>query len=174
MRTLLGASGSRSLRLIWQSKMDSTTPSRRRRRGSRADGGCPWGGDPVCSGGQRGVRLLERCALEKVVGIGGMFFRAENPEVLREWYADNLGVVDSPGGAWLQEEGPTVFAPFSRDTGYFGSQDQQFMVNFRVRWCARRKRRVWVGSPGSSIPRATAWNFGSPSPAIPKAASSVG
>jgi catechol 2,3-dioxygenase-like lactoylglutathione lyase family enzyme len=87
----------------------------------------------VCSEGQRGVRLLERCALEKVVGIGGMFFRAENPEVLREWYADNLGVVDSPGGAWLQEEGPTVFAPFSRDTGYFGSQDQQFMVNFRVR-----------------------------------------
>ena len=87
----------------------------------------------MCSEGQRGVRLLERCALEKVVGIGGMFFRAENPEVLREWYADNLGVVDSPGGAWLQEEGPTVFAPFSRDTGYFGSQDQQFMVNFRVR-----------------------------------------
>jgi predicted enzyme related to lactoylglutathione lyase len=71
--------------------------------------------------------------LEKVVGIGGMFFRAENPEVLREWYADNLGVVDSPGGAWLQEEGPTVFAPFSRGTGYFGSRDQQFMVNFRVR-----------------------------------------
>jgi hypothetical protein len=24
------------------------------------------------------------------MGIGGMFFRAENPEVLREWYADNL------------------------------------------------------------------------------------
>jgi glyoxylase I family protein len=36
--------------------------------------------------------------LEKVVGIGGMFFRAEDPEALREWYADNLGVVDSPDG----------------------------------------------------------------------------
>lgn len=71
--------------------------------------------------------------MEKVVGIGGIFFRAEDPEALREWYADKLGVVDPPGGVWRQEEGPTVFAPFSRDTDHFGSRGQQFMVNFRVR-----------------------------------------
>lgn len=32
-----------------------------------------------------------------------------------------------------QEAGPTVFAPFLRDTDHFGSRDQRFMVNFRVR-----------------------------------------
>jgi catechol 2,3-dioxygenase-like lactoylglutathione lyase family enzyme len=62
-----------------------------------------------------------------------MFFRSENPQALRKWYADNLGVVDPPGGVWHQEEGPTVLAPFSRDTDHFGSREQQFMVNFRVR-----------------------------------------
>jgi catechol 2,3-dioxygenase-like lactoylglutathione lyase family enzyme len=38
-----------------------------------------------------------------------------------------------PGGVWRQEEGPTVFAPFSVDTDYFGRPEQAFMVNFRVR-----------------------------------------
>ena len=71
--------------------------------------------------------------MEKVLGIGGTFFRADDPETLREWYAENLGVVDPPGGVWRQEEGPTVFAPFSRGTDYFGSREQQFMFNFRVR-----------------------------------------
>jgi glyoxylase I family protein len=71
--------------------------------------------------------------VEKVTGIGGMFFRAEDPEVLRQWYADTLGVVDPPNGIWRQEEGLTVFAPFSKDTDYFGHRDQTFMLNFRVR-----------------------------------------
>lgn len=71
--------------------------------------------------------------MEKVLGIGGTFFRADNPETLRNWYAENLGVVDPTGGVWRQEEGPTAFAPFSRDTDYFGSREQQFMFNFRVR-----------------------------------------
>jgi catechol 2,3-dioxygenase-like lactoylglutathione lyase family enzyme len=71
--------------------------------------------------------------VEKVTGIGGMFFRAEDPEALRGWYADTLGVVDPPNGVWRQEEGPTVFAPFSKDTDHFGRRDQTFMLNFRVR-----------------------------------------
>jgi catechol 2,3-dioxygenase-like lactoylglutathione lyase family enzyme len=70
--------------------------------------------------------------VEKVVGIGGVFFRAEDPGALREWYADNLGLVDPPGGVWRQEGGPTVFAPFSWDTDHFGDGGQQFMFNFRV------------------------------------------
>jgi catechol 2,3-dioxygenase-like lactoylglutathione lyase family enzyme len=71
--------------------------------------------------------------VERVTGIGGVFFRAKDPEALRAWYAEHLGVVDPPGGVWRQEEGPTVFAPFSADTNYFGRPEQAFMVNFRVR-----------------------------------------
>ncbi len=34
---------------------------------------------------------------------------------------------------WTQEAGATVFAPFARNTDYFGRDEQQFMVNLRVR-----------------------------------------
>jgi hypothetical protein len=54
--------------------------------------------------------------VEKVTGIGGMFFRAENPKALRGWYADTLGVVDPPNGVWRQKEGLAVF-PLSRRYG---------------------------------------------------------
>lgn len=70
--------------------------------------------------------------MERVSGIGGMFFRSENPATLRQWYADNLGIVDPPGDVWRQEAGPTVFAAFPADTKYFGRSEQSFMINFRV------------------------------------------
>ena len=70
--------------------------------------------------------------MERVTGVGGIFFRAGDPGALRGWYAENLGIVDPPGEVWQQEEGPTVFAPFSADTDYFGSREQAFMLNFRV------------------------------------------
>jgi predicted enzyme related to lactoylglutathione lyase len=34
--------------------------------------------------------------------------------------------------SWDQEAGPTVFTPFPSDTDYFGRDDQQVMLNFRV------------------------------------------
>ena len=67
-----------------------------------------------------------------VVGVGGVFWRADDPQGLRAWYAEALGIVDPPGEVWRQEAGPTVLAPFPRDSEHFGL-DQQFMVNFRVR-----------------------------------------
>lgn len=65
----------------------------------------------------------------KVTGIGGVFFRAENPEALSAWYRDVLGVGQP---VWEAGGGPTVLAPFPRDTGYFGRERQAFMLNFRV------------------------------------------
>jgi glyoxylase I family protein len=70
----------------------------------------------------------------KVTGIGGLFFRAKDPETLKVWYEKNLGVfgMDDKYEPWTQAEGPTVFLPFAADTEYFGSKSQQFMINFRV------------------------------------------
>lgn len=34
---------------------------------------------------------------------------------------------------WWQDAGPTVFAPFSDDTDFFGRDEQTWMLNFRVR-----------------------------------------
>lgn len=74
--------------------------------------------------------------MERVLGIGGLFFRARDPEALSKWYAEHLGIDPVPSSydrsPWRQAEGPTVFAAFQQDTDYFGRTDQQWMVNFRV------------------------------------------
>lgn len=73
--------------------------------------------------------------MEKVKGIGGIFFRAKDPAALAKWYETYLGINPSPTSMdtppWMTEEGVTVFAPFARDTDYFRAESQ-FMVNFRV------------------------------------------
>lgn len=68
--------------------------------------------------------------MEKVSGIGGLFFRAKDPQALAKWYDDNLGVAGGES-IWSQAAGPTVFAPFKADTDYF-APDKQWMINFRV------------------------------------------
>ncbi len=75
--------------------------------------------------------------MERVTGIGGLFFRARDPKALADWYEQYLGVGKVPASydeaSWWQEAGPTVFAPFPKDTDYFGRPEQGWMVNFRVR-----------------------------------------
>lgn len=72
--------------------------------------------------------------MERVLGIGGFFFRAKDPYVLARWYEENLGICVYPATDewWMQQGGPTVLAPFDEDTEHFGRADQQAMVNFRV------------------------------------------
>ena len=77
-----------------------------------------------------------------VVGMGGYFFRAKDPEALKAWYKDHLGVGGGMGAdpatgqsnewVWYQEAGPTVFEPFKADSDYFAA-DKQAMINLRVR-----------------------------------------
>ena len=75
--------------------------------------------------------------MEKVTGIGGLFFRAHDPKALGLWYQQNLGITLEPssngGPVWQQEAGPTVFTPFPETTKYFGDPQKMWMVNFRVR-----------------------------------------
>ena len=72
---------------------------------------------------------------EAVEGIGGVFFRTPDPDGLRAWYAEYLGIaMESYGTTFTARDGDqTVWAPFPDDTDYFGRRDQQLMVNFRVR-----------------------------------------
>ena len=71
--------------------------------------------------------------MERVLGIGGFFLRAADPAALAAWYRDCLGLDADENGLWAPEAGPTVFATFDPDSDYFGSRDQQVMLNFRVR-----------------------------------------
>jgi predicted enzyme related to lactoylglutathione lyase len=75
-----------------------------------------------------------------VLGIGGLFFRARDPEALAAWYKQHLGVGPGCSSAaegqveqwcWRTEGGPVVFAPFARDSDYFAA-DKAFMINLRV------------------------------------------
>jgi glyoxylase I family protein len=74
--------------------------------------------------------------MEKVAGIGGLFFRAHDPKALGNWYQQHLGINLTPtsegGTVWQQEAGPTAFSPFPETTKYFGDPQKVWMVNFRV------------------------------------------
>ncbi|MBW3584228.1 MAG: VOC family protein [Euryarchaeota archaeon] len=77
----------------------------------------------------------------RVTGIGGVFFKARDPEKLAAWYRDHLGIsIEGWGGARfpLGADGAagepfTVWSPFPEDTDYFAPSTQPFMINFRVR-----------------------------------------
>src|SRR5476649_1430398 len=73
---------------------------------------------------------------QRVTGIGGLFFRANDPKALARWYMEKLGIDLLPSDygqkPWMQEAGPTAFAPFSKNTGYFGRKEQSWMIDFRV------------------------------------------
>jgi len=67
----------------------------------------------------------------RVTGIGGVFFRANDPAALNDWYRRNLGITQPDEAVWMQEAGPTVFSPFNATTDYFPA-DKQWMLNLRV------------------------------------------
>lgn len=75
-----------------------------------------------------------------VTGIGGVFFKSDDPDTLREWYRERLGFdVQSWGGTQFlfnRRDAPgvgyTVWSPFKADTDYFEPSDKPFMVNLRV------------------------------------------
>lgn len=79
--------------------------------------------------------------MAKVKGIGGIFFKSEDPKALNKWYEENLGIPMEDHGAasfkWREIEDPektgtTVWSLFPRDTKYFDPSKQSFMVNYIV------------------------------------------
>jgi glyoxylase I family protein len=99
--------------------------------------------------------------MDLVTGIGGFFFRATNPAALSTWYRDHFGISPVPDDystqPWQQQAGSTVFAPFPKDTDYFGDPQQQWMINFRVRdldalVCELRIRNIEVTLDPESYP----------------------
>ena len=75
-----------------------------------------------------------------VTGIGGIFFKAEDPKSLKEWYREHLGIDAGDYGAtfnWRDnndptKQGQTIWTPFPKDTKYFDPGTAPFMINYRV------------------------------------------
>jgi len=74
--------------------------------------------------------------MERVTGIGGFFFRAEDPGALARWYSEHLGVDPAPESyevsSWWQEAGPTVLAAMPSGSANSGETDRAWSINFRV------------------------------------------
>jgi len=69
----------------------------------------------------------------RAVGIGGVFFKARDPEALRAWYRDHLGLeVTEWGGVVFEGPGKTVWSVLPADTDYFEPSAAAFMINYRV------------------------------------------
>jgi predicted enzyme related to lactoylglutathione lyase len=85
--------------------------------------------------------------MKRVTGVGGIFFKSENPKQLYEWYEKHLGIQreshgqcatfhwrepQAGGGAEPGSEGLTTWAIFPQTTKYFGASKAGFMLNYRV------------------------------------------
>lgn len=77
---------------------------------------------------------------KKVTGIGGIFFKCENPDRLRDWYSKNLGLVTNQYGSLFEfrkadkpsEKAYLQWSTFAEDTEYLEPSDKEFMINYRV------------------------------------------
>jgi predicted enzyme related to lactoylglutathione lyase len=79
--------------------------------------------------------------MRRVIGIGGVFFKAKDPETLRAWYQKHLGlefdaygsvVFECPEGEEQRKAAQTVWSLFPSDTKYFDPSTAPFMINYRV------------------------------------------
>ena len=79
--------------------------------------------------------------MKRVTGIGGIFFKAKDPEHLKQWYSRHLGIHPKPDGCvsfdWREADQPdqpgrTAWAPFPQDTDYFNPSHAPFMINYLV------------------------------------------
>lgn len=78
----------------------------------------------------------------RVTGVGGIFFKSDDPEKLYQWYSEHLGIHPAPDGTgaafeWRDAEdadkkGMTVWSIFPRNTKYFEPSSSPFMINYRV------------------------------------------
>lgn len=78
--------------------------------------------------------------MKKVTGLGGIFFKCNDPQGMNDWYAKNLGLTTGAYGTtfeWRQADDPskkgsTAWCAFPSDTAYFNPSAKPFMINYRV------------------------------------------
>ena len=73
--------------------------------------------------------------MAKVLGVGGVFFKAPDPTAVADWYARVLGFpVEGWGGVAFPHPtvGQVVWSPFAADSGHFDPSPAPWMINLLV------------------------------------------
>ncbi len=78
--------------------------------------------------------------MKRVTGIGGVFFKAKDPEALYAWYEKHLGLrrnSQTQAVVFESEEtcdrrAQTIWSLFPHTTKYFEPSHASFMLNYRV------------------------------------------
>lgn len=75
--------------------------------------------------------------MARITGLGGLFYKVEDPERTRAWYQETLGIGGEYGAhfAWSLEPDPdpySLLSPFRATSDYFGPSEASFMINLRV------------------------------------------
>jgi predicted enzyme related to lactoylglutathione lyase len=80
--------------------------------------------------------------MKRVTGVGGIFFKSDDPEITYQWYEKHLGITRAADGSgvsfpWRKAEDPdktgmTIWSVFPRQSKYFGPGSSPFMINYRV------------------------------------------
>ncbi len=105
---------------------------------------------------------MKRKAVQRVTGLGGVFFKAKHTKKLGAWYQKHLGLPLEPWGGcsfpWRDAKNPrkkggTVWSTFEAGTKYFGPGKQTFMLNYRVANLKQtltilKKEKVWIDPKG--------------------------
>ncbi len=89
--------------------------------------------------------------MARVIGVGGVFFKSEEPDKLYQWYSEHLGIKknDGPGVSFmtadLPQAGYLVWGAFKSDTRYFDPASKQYMFNLIVDDLDGALRQVQAG-----------------------------
>lgn len=78
--------------------------------------------------------------MKRVTSVGGIFFKCKDPESMKQWHTEHLGLHTDKYGTnfeWRQGEDPskkgfTQWSPFKESTTYFEPSQKEFMINYRV------------------------------------------
>ena len=107
--------------------------------------------------------------MERVLGLGGVFFKCRDPEALQNWYERHLGIQPEDGFVMFRPGPPskrmeaTAWSLFKGDTDYFFPSKAPFMRNYRVRALDARLAQLraenveLVGEPTSDEYGRFAW-----------------
>lgn len=100
--------------------------------------GCDHPSQPATSNKQE---IISVDTTPRITGIGGIFFYSDDPQKIKNWYSENLGLITDEYGAVfefrnaseLKEINYLRWSVFQTGDPYLKPTSKDFMINYRVK-----------------------------------------